>query len=222
MKRRHNPTDLPGVTSEEPGDAKRPKLTEDASNEAETASNGSKMAEDLAETRKKNTASPMSAMESDSSSTAPTSRSATPMSMTPRSGRQTRSAKNRTNSAKKGKADVKSPTDATSEWNSVLEVVPKYVDWVLLPGTTFTIHRKEYIKEELRYTAKVMTTKLSSKVSRAIKRGDYTPRSQLPAKAPLQRPLRLCPDPKPFPEPLHPLAQLLRENKKEPPRPISA
>lgn len=222
MKRRHNPSDLPGVPSEEPSETKRPKLTEDASNAAETASNGSKLEEELSDNRRKVPSSPMSAIDSESSSTTPMSRSPTPQSMTPRSGRQTRAAKNKASAIKKGRADTKSPADAQAEWNAVLQIVPKYVDWVLLPGTTFTIHRKEFIREELRYTSKVMATKLASKVSRAIKRGDYTPRSQLPPKAPLQRPLRLAEDKKPYPETLHPVALLLKENKKEPPRPISA
>lgn len=221
MKRRHNTTDLPGTSADEPGETKRPKLTEDAASATETASNGSKMDEDMSETRRMNSSSPMSTVESDSSSTAFTSRSPTPQSTTPRKAPTTRSSKNKSGSSKKSQSNSKSATEAQGEWNAVLKVVPKYVDWVLLPGTTFTIHRKEFVREELRYTAKVMATKLASKVSRAIKRGDYTPRSHLPAKAPLQRPSRLAEPPKPYPEPLHPLAQLLKENRKEPPKPIS-
>jgi hypothetical protein len=108
--------------------------------------------------------------------------------------------------------------DVDDNFSAPLTVVPKYVDYYLLPGTTLTLHRKEFIIAELKYTAKAMSTKLSSKVTRAIKRGEYTPRGQLPPNMPLQRPAKLaCPEVA-LKEPINEIALELRQNRKEPPR----
>lgn len=127
----------------------------------------------------------------------------------------------RPSSSDSRKAASASNSDSDKEEDSEpgLKVVPKYVDYFLLPGTTLTIHRKEFINTELKYTAKTMATKLATKVSRAVKKGEYTYRAALAPNQPLQRPQPLhTPNPKPT-QPLNPIALDLKQNRKEPPRP---
>jgi len=129
------------------------------------------------------------------------------------------SAKNQTLGRRKESRNAPSSLDKEEDSSPPLVNVPRYVDYYLLPGTTLTIHRKEFVNAELNYTAQAMATKLSSKVSRAIKKGTYTPRSQLPPNAPLQRPPPLATPSKPLVELLHAIAVDLRTNRREPPRP---
>lgn len=221
MKRNHIASDLLEEPETAPSNTKRSKLAEDASDDDSVASNGKNTDTSNQSNGKGEEKSRDKGTESDSSAPSSRTRSATPKRAVVTKTQPSRSVKNTSTPTRAKSKPSKAAPEPTTDLSPVLQVVPNYVDWVLLPGTTLTIHRKEFVDHELRYTAKIMATKLSSKVSRAIKRGDYTPRSQLAANAPLQRPNPLCPPQKPLPDPLHPIAKDLRENRKEPPRPVN-
>ena len=225
MKRRSNSleTGEPSEVWRQSRKAKRPKIVEDSSDTDSSTSKSSRSKRSISRseqsTPKRSYPRRSKALEAESE---PSPRHSA------RSGVKRGSAAKKAASQNKGGSGIprrrgSSAVDSSgeSDEDSVVGLVnpPKYVDFVLLPGTTLTIHRKEFIMAELKYTSKTMATKLANKVSRAVKRGEYTHRANLAPGAPLQRPLHLCPPPTQLTLPLHPIAVDLRTNRKEPPRP---
>lgn len=218
MKRTPSPLDH-SDGHEGSGPAKRAKF-EEPSDEDIQSPTPTRIRRKTASSEPLNAKSPNSrrstATDSDSSASSKNTRSPT----TKRSSARSPKSRSQKIESANYKANSRSPKPPNGPETEPLTVVPKYVDYFLLPGTTLTIHRKEFMQAEINFTAKTMAFKLSSKASRAIKRGEYTPRSQLPAGAPLMRPNKLCPEPTPLTQPIHPIALDLKHNRKEPPRPV--
>lgn len=219
MKRRQDPID-PSETSGEPT-IKKPKLSEDSSDsEASESSSSRKKRAPNGSTNgsgKDGTKSRGSSKEGSSLSPTTKLRSPTPKRTSSAKSGNATSPRPSTPSGRKKGGGAGAMGDVEDNLPPPLDFVPNYVDYYLLPGTTLTLHRKEFVHHELEYTAKAMSSKLSSKVSRAIKRGDYTPRSQLAPNAPLQRPTPLNTLSTKLQDPIHPIALDLKTHRKEPP-----
>ena len=199
--------------------SKRVESDSDSDSMAHSSTSSKKTTQSDGKSSKSGTPRRTRATESDSSPRPPNRRSSRVKRTSSIGANGKASDGNGSSNKSKGSRDFSSLTDKEEDSSPPLTTVPRYVDYDLLPGTTLTIHRKEFVTAELNYTAQAMATKLASKVSRAIKKGTYTPRSQLPPSSAPQRPIPLTPAPTPLPDPLHAIALDLKQNRRVPPRP---